>query len=449
MSLIRSAHQGEEDMLKLRRLGGELLRTSEARANQFNLRCLTVLSGFAVFCELCNRLGIFAVEPTTMTIGVVGAMFFFLLPGAIWLFNDKLRKKPSILLRSSFKLLIVLAGYLGICVTCVVLTLHTVILLVLPGILAAQYADRRTLRKWIVLGTFLLAPLNVYGGFFFGMPDRNFFPGLTGRDMLTMAQRLAVLTPKRAMELFLHYVLPRFLSIMIINALLAQIGNRNARMLLTQMELSEQAAEEMRRRNAIQGKVIEDLSAVIETRDESTGGHVLRTKQYVHILAEAMAKDDKFKDQLSEELIREIELAAPLHDVGKIAVSDTILLKPGKLTPEEFEQIKLHTVKGRAMALNIFSNLEDASFLRLAEQIAYCHHERWDGTGYPQGLKGEQIPLAARIMAVADVYDALTTDRVYKKAMPKQEALQIIYEESGTHFDPDIIRILKTIEDKI
>ena len=129
-------------------------------------------------------------------------------------------------------------------------------------------------------------------------------------------------------------------------------------------------------------------------------------------------------------------------------MSDTILLKPGKLTPGEFEIIKQHTTKGGAMIRNLFSNLDDPLFLHLAEEIAVYHHEWWDGSGYPEGRKGKEIPLAARIMAVADVYDALVSDRVYKKAIPREEALEIIYGESGTHFDPDIIRILRSVEER-
>lgn len=326
------------------------------------------------------------------------------------------------------------------------LTFHAILLMVLPGIFAAQYADQKRLLKWVLLGSLLLVPLGVYGGFFFGVVDLNLFSGLVGKEMLPLEERLAACPPGRYLSLFFHYVMPRYLALFIIEILLFGIGRRNAEMMAKQMELTEKAGAEMKKRNDLQTMVIEKLSSLIESRDENTGEHVIRTRNYVGFLAREMQKDDAFRDQPSDEMIDEIENAAPLHDIGKIAISDTILLKPGKLTAEEFEAIKPHTTKGGAMIRNLFSNLEDAMFLRLAEEMSVYHHEWWDGTGYPEGLKGREIPLAARIMAVADVYDALVSDRVYKKAMPREQALETIYGESGTHFDPDIIRILRRIE---
>ena len=134
-----------------------------------------------------------------------------------------------------------------------------------------------------------------------------------------------------------------------------------------------------------------------------------------------------------------------LHDVGKIVVSDTILKKPTKLTPEEFEQIKEHARSGGVIVHRILSGVADESYLDFASDIAMYHHERWDGNGYPAGLKGEEIPLCARIMAIADVYDALTSERCYKKAIPPQKAVKIIEEGSGTHFDPKLVEIFLKI----
>ena len=214
-------------------------------------------------------------------------------------------------------------------------------------------------------------------------------------------------------------------------------------MLTRQAVLAAKVRTEMESRNATQSHVIEDLAAMIESRDTGNDEHVGRTKKYVGRLTRAMQNDPAFRDEITDHLIDEIENAAPLHDVGKIAISDTILLKPGKLTKEEFEIVKTHTTKGSEMIRRIFSNLDDPHFLEIAEEIALSHHEKWNGTGYPEGLSGTDIPLPARIMAVADVYDALISERVYKKAMDPKDALQVLYSESGEHFDPDIIRILK------
>ena len=207
--------------------------------------------------------------------------------------------------------------------------------------------------------------------------------------------------------------------------------------------------EEMQRRNEMQSRVIDALATIIETRDIGTGEHVARTKQYVRMIADELKKDEKYAGLLTEEELERIEAAAPLHDVGKISVSDTILLKPAKLTEEEFDRMKEHTVSGGNVIRNIFADMEDSKFLRTAEEIAVSHHEKWDGSGYPQGLAGEDIPLSARIMAVADVYDALVSVRVYKPAIEPADAFDTIMNESGTHFDPGIMRVVSGMRDRL
>lgn len=151
---------------------------------------------------------------------------------------------------------------------------------------------------------------------------------------------------------------------------------------------------------------------------------------------------------MTDDTINYIESAAPLHDVGKISVPDYILLKPDKLTDEEFEKIKCHSEKGGEMIENIFANIADENLLERAFNIAVAHHEKWNGEGYPKGLSGEEIPLEARLMAIADVFDALVSDRVYKKALPPEEAFNIIIDGAGTHFDPDIVAILTNIKEE-
>ncbi|MBP5686217.1 MAG: HD domain-containing protein, partial [Clostridia bacterium] len=160
-------------------------------------------------------------------------------------------------------------------------------------------------------------------------------------------------------------------------------------------------------------------------------------------------KDETYRNLLTDDVIDRMENAAPLHDVGKIIVSDTILLKPGKLTEEEFEKMKIHTSAGEELIAKLFRNMNDTEFLQTAKDIAVYHHERWDGKGYPKGLSQDAIPLCARIMAIADVYDALISVRVYKPAIDPEKALEIIMSESGTHFDPDIIRVINDIKDEL
>ena len=185
----------------------------------------------------------------------------------------------------------------------------------------------------------------------------------------------------------------------------------------------------------IQRGVITALATVVEERDENTGGHIIRSGDYVYRLIGKMKKLDKFS-HLSDDYFRNVVLAAPLHDIGKIKIPDIILNKPAKLTEKEYEVIKMHAIYGANIVKKTIYSIENKDYSDVAFNIAKHHHERWDGTGYPEGLKGEEIPLEARIMALADVYDALVSDRVYKKAYSKEKAIEIIREGSGTQFDP-------------
>jgi len=189
----------------------------------------------------------------------------------------------------------------------------------------------------------------------------------------------------------------------------------------------------------VQEATIESMSSLTETRDPRTGEHIRRTQNYIRLLAEYLKNQPQFSPFLDDETIDLLCKSAPLHDIGKVGVSDRILLKPGKLTGPEFEEMKRHTLHGRDTILAAERKLGDTSFLRFAREIAYTHHERWDGSGYPEGLKGEQIPIPGRLMALADSYDALTSKRVYKPQFPHEKAVEIIIEEKGSHFDPEVV----------
>lgn len=191
------------------------------------------------------------------------------------------------------------------------------------------------------------------------------------------------------------------------------------------------------------------LSSLAETRDNETGNHIRRTQRYIRILAAALQGNPRFSDFLSDENIELLHKLAPLHDVGKVGIPDRILHKPGKLTAEEFEIMKTHTILGGNAIAAAESEVNIQShFLRIARQIAVGHHEKWDGSGYPFGLSGDDIPIPARLMALADVYDALTCDRVYKSAMGHDEVEQIIVEGRGKHFDPDVVDAFLAIKEE-
>ena len=191
---------------------------------------------------------------------------------------------------------------------------------------------------------------------------------------------------------------------------------------------------------------ISTIVSVIGIRDQETSGHIHRTSAYVSALAEALRSRGFYTDRLTDESIKQLIRSAPLHDVGKVGIGENILNKPGKLTEEEFAVMKCHSIIGGEAFHEARLLMNEASFLDLAEQLARSHHEKWNGTGYPDGLAGEDIPLGARIMAIADVYDALISKRPYKDPMPHEKAVQIIIDGRGSHFDPTIVDAFMTIE---
>ena len=188
-----------------------------------------------------------------------------------------------------------------------------------------------------------------------------------------------------------------------------------------------------------QDATILSLASLAETRDNETGMHIMRTQRYVKALCEVLKDHPRFKDFLYADTIELLYKSAPLHDIGKVGISDAILQKPGKLTAEEFEIMKKHTLYGREALLQAEEMLGSNSFLKLAGEIAYTHHEKWDGSGYPEGLAGDAIPVSGRLMALADVYDALISRRVYKEAFSHEKTGGIIIDGKGKHFDPDIV----------
>lgn len=197
-----------------------------------------------------------------------------------------------------------------------------------------------------------------------------------------------------------------------------------------------------------QEATIHAMASLAEWRDTETGAHIKRTQNYVKALAVYIAQLPRYREELDADAIAWLYLSAPLHDVGKVGIADTVLHKPGPLTDEEYEAMKEHTTLGRAVLASADKFLGENSFLRIASDIAYCHHERWDGKGYPRGVAGKDIPLSARLMSVADVYDALRSKRVYKPAMPHETAVRIIVDGKGTQFDPEVVEAFVALQEQ-
>ncbi|WP_461256658.1 HD-GYP domain-containing protein [Treponema sp. R80B11-R83G3] len=217
----------------------------------------------------------------------------------------------------------------------------------------------------------------------------------------------------------------------------------------THLDIDELIRERTDRIKRLQNGIVTVLADVVEERDEGTGGHNDRTSAYVKILIEGMFKYLAYTDEMREWDMEKVVSAARLHDLGKIHVKDAILNKPGKLTSEEYEQIKVHTTEGARIIDRMISQIGEDEYLSNAKLFAEYHHERWDGKGYPHGLKETEIPLQGRILAIVDVYDAVVSKRPYKEPATDEEAIDIIAEGAGKSFDPKIVEVFLKVKDQI
>ena len=262
------------------------------------------------------------------------------------------------------------------------------------------------------------------------------------RDILTIIMILVILVagiiPMTVFKINITYIA------VAISACLCYIYYND----LVQQDIKAELVENQKKISGMQTHIISGMANLIENRDTETGEHILRTSMYVKMLAEEARSEGVYADKIDDRFISLLFTLAPMHDIGKIIIPDKILKKPGKLTAEEFEQMKKHAAAGGAVVRDALNGITDEEYLSFASDIAAYHHERWDGTGYPKGLKGEEIPLSARIMAIADVFDALISVRCYKSAMTPEEAFRIIEEESGSHFDPNLAGIFLSHRDE-
>ena len=222
----------------------------------------------------------------------------------------------------------------------------------------------------------------------------------------------------------------------------AFIVNNSEKVLENKVEKKSQEVIEIHKHT------VDSLANLVESRDSDTGEHIQRISKYVEYIATSAMKKGLYKETLTESFISLLNRAAPLHDIGKIVIADEILKKPARLTIDEFEIIKTHTVEGKKIVRDIVGISNDEDYIKIAEEIALSHHERWDGKGYPQGLKAEEIPLSARILAIADVFDALISERCYKPAYTIDEAYKIIKEEAGSHFDPILAELFIEVREE-
>ena len=316
------------------------------------------------------------------------------------------------------------------------LNFHAVVAMTLPMVVALNYHSRK-LSIMAMICTVICGAVAPVLGIYFNTWEFDFFTALMYASdpvRVSSAPELAKQVTATMMDIgpytiAISYVaLPQAVYGIILGVTVVNINRRKRKQYIGQYK------------NVIASRdsVLVAIADIVENRDLSTGGHIKRTRQVVEILTKTLMEDSNFKDILTEDFSESIINTAAMHDLGKIAIPDEILNKPGKLTPEEFDVIKTHSRKSYEIINSVLGGLDDDEFKKIAGNIALYHHEKYDGSGYPEGLKGDDIPLEARIMAIADVYDALVSERCYKEPMPHDKAYVVIKESMGTHFDPKL-----------
>ena len=386
---------------------------NETDANVTAARVMIITFAMLTLSYIFNLVGIFIIPHKVMSMYYIGGSITLLLPTLI-----------HHLMGASYKLLkylYVFCAGIFILIVSMTLTYHTVVIYAFPIVVAGVYFDRRLTIYSTILTQVVTIAGQILGFYFNWWPDKN-FP--TWFELITFS------------------VLPRALILLCFSFLIMLLTKRTTKLLSEQINDARKIAD-------LHRDIIFGFATLVENRDENTGGHVKRTSRYVELLADEMLNRGLYEEILDKAFIHNLAMAAPMHDIGKIAVPDSILQKTGKLTPEEFEIMKTHTIRGGQIIHETFGNVGDEQYRRMAYNVARFHHEKWNGSGYPDKLIGDDIPLSARIMSVADVFDAISQKRCYRDAMPLEECFAIIEQGRGKDFDPQIVDVFMDIKDKV
>lgn len=323
----------------------------------------------------------------------------------------------------------------------VLMNIHAVLVFTLPILLASRYRSKAATLA-AVLGSVLCCAAAPILAWRLGTWSLEFLTGFVEticNVTITVSPGNSISTAQAIKLITLYWSLPQMIILGGFGIILYSVtlsGMESVDNQIRVANLSRDLNEQLDSIMTMQEHVLCSMSDIIESRDVETGSHVKRTSEIVRLLVDAMHDDPN--SGVTEDFCSDVIKSAPMHDLGKIAIPDTVLRKPGKLTAEEYETVKLHTTKSEEMIVSILTGIEDEHLLNTAKNIAKYHHERVDGTGYPEKLKGKQIPLEARIMAIADVYDALVSERCYKAAVSFDEAFDTIENSMGTQFDADL-----------
>ena len=386
-----------------------------------------------------TEIGIFRIDVHQMRVGSVIACIFLLIPQFIKM-NDAWIRNPH------SKYIILFCVMCAILCINVFMSFHVVLALILPMLLTMQYNSEK-LGWFTFIGSLIVNLLAPIVSFLWGCWDTLF--------LQVMLQLCSIDAFGKTVEFFtklesvgqivLYLVLPRSLIICVTGVVMFSVIRRNKLALDDRIALENNNARVIH----IQNSVLGGMAGLLENRNGETGLHVINTRKYVELIVNYLMENNMYPDIISKEYAENLISTSILHDVGKIAISDTILNKPGKLTPEEYDIMKTHTTVGDGMIDDVFGDSLDENMLDVLHDVVFCHHETWDGKGYPRGLRKTEIPLAGRIMAVADVFDALVSDRVYKKGYSIEESYNILIADSGSHFDPDLIDVFVAIRPQV
>lgn len=401
--------------------------------NRILASCMLGVAIVLAISLIMTETGAFRVSLQQMRMGTIMAIVFLLVPQLFRLNHGF--ENPSV----KYLLLFCTAVVMYILTT--LLMFHTTMALILPMIVATFYKTPR-MAYFAVICSIVITVLSPVISFINGLWDSLFLQvllQLCGYDSAPALQPFFT-TAESVRQILLYIVFPRLMIVLLIGVGIINIVKSNSLALQDRLSLIRSNA----RISAMQDDTLRCLATIVESRDGNTGAHVIHTREYMRALVQQALLSGRYGQELTAEKAEYIVRASVLHDVGKVAIPDSILKKPGRLTPEEYAVMQTHCREGDIFLSKAFAESPDALFVSIAHEIVACHHEKVDGTGYPNGLAGDEIPLAARMMAIVDAFDAITSQRVYKPARTPEEALAILREDSGTHFDAELVELFIT-----
>lgn len=390
-----------------------ILQENEKQANRIVAKVMSTTFLIFTLIYLLNMLDIFVIKESIMNTAYICSSVLLLFP-TVLTYLLKIENKYV-------KYLNVLSAALFVMLLSITLTYHVVVIYVYPIAIASLYFSKR---------------LNIFA-------TALTVAGVSVGQLL--AFYLDTVQDDNFTELhsvILWGIIPRALVLIAMAVIFTMLCSRTV-LLLRNLANTTEALSNYHK------EMVMGFATLVENKDGSTGGHIKRTTMYVKLLAEEVRRRGYYEGVLTDDYIETLGMAAPMHDIGKISVPDVILQKPGRLTDEEFETIKQHAASGGKIIQETFGHLENEQYTQMAYEVAMFHHEKWNGKGYPTGLKWKEIPLCARIMAIADVFDAVSAKRCYRDAMPLDKCFEIIQEGSGQDFDPLLVEVFLDIREKV